>query len=213
MKVHVMTVGFTSEIFTTFIRHGADKVIAIRSKNRDPQTDKALDELGRVLGRGHVEVIVPENEESFASLVKQFIRVLSSIPDGAEVFVHIGGGMRHLAAALLYATMFISRRVTIVSTSRLPKGGKLVFEHETFPNIPLHLKLSDAKLEVLRRISKPMKLVEVVGEKLSEKEKRREMPRVHRLLKSLAEDGLVEYEPKGKTYRKTMAGEFAVQLK
>ena len=208
MKVHVMTIGFTPQVFTSFIRQGADRVIAIRSGNRDPQTDAVIAELERILGKRQVEVRVPKNDESFGALVKEFIGILNSIPDGAEVFVHIGGGMRHLAAALLYSTMFIDRSVTIVCTSRLPKGNKVVFEHETFPNIPLHFKLSGAKAAVLDRISKPMKLVEIVGGKLSDKEKRREMPRIHRLLKALIQDGLVEFNTETKRYSKTIAGEF-----
>jgi len=208
MKTHVMTIGFTPQVFTTFISKGADRVVAIRSKQKDPRTDEVIKELRGIPGlEKKVEVVTPKSEDSFKGLVKEMIRVLNSTPEKGEVFVHIGGGMRHMAAALLYATFFVDRDMQVVCTSRLPKGKKIAFEHETLPSIPLHFKLSPTRLKLLSVIKEPMSLTQI-AEALGG-EKKKQMPRAHRLLKSLVKDGFLEYNPKTKKYEKTVAGELA----
>ncbi len=210
MKVHVMTVGFTPQVFTAFIRQGADRVIAITSSSEDKRTREALEVLNRTPGlKGKIEEETPR-QESFRGLVREMMGYLNSTSKDDKVFVHIGGGMRHMAAALLYATFFVDRRIQIVCTTRIGEGKKVLFEHETFPNLNIHSKLGESRQQVLNAINGEMKLVEIVEALNGDKKKN--MPRVHRLLQKLKEAGLVEFNTETKKYSKTMAGEFAVPL-
>jgi len=221
MKVHIMTVGFTPRVFTTFeglAKLGADKIIAINSDNEHvkvQETIRALKSL--VKDTKSLQIKYVTKGKTFLAIVQELLRTINAetTPDD-EVFVHIGGGERHLALALLYATFFCNdRKMKVVCTTRILEGKNetLVFNHEIMPTMPLNLKLSKSQAEVMKALEARENSWKSLTElsKLMGGKKEKTMPRIHRHLKNLQAAGLVEKDEKTRKHRLTTPGQLALE--
>lgn len=203
MKIHLLTIGFTEEVFRKpLMSRGADRVIAIHSPRETDEVARTLREL-RSWGLDVEEKVL--DDSNFRALVPRMLALIESQPREAELFAHIGGGERHMALALLYATFFAGREMEIIVTTRIKEGDKTTFEHDSLPALHFQRTLSAPKRKIMRILRRPMRLSEIVRKLGGNPE--REMPRVFQLLKTLKKDGFVGYDSETKLYEKTVVGE------
>ena len=212
-----MTVGFTPKVFTDFIKYGADKIIAIHSDNEHPKVRETIRELKTLVkDTKSVQVKYVTRGKTFLEIVQEVMRTITSETDSSDdIFVHIGGGERHMALALLYATFFCERKMQIVCTTRIKDGRTetLAFEHDVMPTMPVNLKLSKSQKEVMKALERGRpewngltELAKIVGGR-----REQTMPRIHRHLKNLTGIGLVEKNAKTRKYRLTIPGRLALE--
>lgn len=210
MRVHILSTGFTPEVFSNplkaIAKTGADRAIAVRSKREMSKDDKA--KALRVIAE--VKKIVDDTREervddsSFENAVRDCIKILDSTGIEDELFVHIGGGERHIALALLYATLFVKRNTHILVTKRTGE-----FKPEVLPAIPSPYDLSEAQKQVLKTVGKSRKLKDIVATLKGEKTK--DYPRIYRHLENLVKMGLVDSDRKKREYARTLLGNLVVE--
>ncbi|MFA6049173.1 MAG: hypothetical protein WC792_04510 [Candidatus Micrarchaeia archaeon] len=198
-----MSVGFTPEIFSSLLKAGADRAIAVHSKRpagKDAQqrARETINEIRRNIDTKEERI----NDAPFENAVRDCIKILESTGKEDELFVHIGGGERHIALALLYATLFVKRNTHLIVTMRT---GEL--KPEILPAIPSPYNLSEAQKSVLNSVGKGRKLKDVVAALKGKKEK--DYPRIYRHLENLAKLGLVTVSNK-KEYTRSLIGNLVV---
>lgn len=209
MKVHIMTVGFTPEVFTSFIKEGGDKIVAIHSDKPEERTVNVIKELKKIVGASNIEEEYIK-KDSFKEIIQKMIDIIKSTNKEDELYIHIGGGERHLALALLYATFFVDRKMKIVCTTRLPGERVTSFEHEILSSIKFYRKLSEPQSRIIKQLKSPMRLTEIV-KKIIEKEggnKDTLTPGIHRHVKRLVEEGILDYDEKERLYSLSIVGKF-----
>jgi CRISPR locus-related DNA-binding protein len=181
----------------SLVQAGADKAIAVHAKrNVRQETKDAIREIKNWVNTEERLI----QDEPFEQAVRECISVLNSTGVDDELFVHVGGGERHVALALLYATFFVKRRMRIIVTTRTGE-----FKTESLPRMPLMFSPSGAQEKVLEALDKDGKpLGEVVA--ALKGDPKNDSPRVCRHLGNLADNGLVEQDPKTKKYSITFIG-------
>jgi len=213
MRVHIMSVGFTPEVFESLkaaVKTGVDRAIAIHSKRSVSKevSEKVKATIGEIKKwvNTQEEFIV---DESFEEAVRECIRILNSTNKNDELYVHIGGGERHIALALLYATFFTKRKMHLIVTTRIGEFKTVgEFKTEVLPPIPNPFSLSSAQMKVLKAVKMDRKLKEIVEELRGEK---KDYPRVYRHLENLANMGLLSFNQDKKEYSTTFLGKLVLE--
>jgi CRISPR locus-related DNA-binding protein len=206
MKIHVMSVGFTPKVFEdslkTAVKTGADRAIVIHSKDRS-EREKVRETIENIKSwmSTREEFIT---DEPFEKAVRECIRILNSTGRDDELYIHIGGGERHIALALLYATFFVKRKMHLLVTIR--KAGK--FKTEPLPPISAPFVLSSAQKKVLEAVKQDRKLKEIVDDLKGE---RKDYPRIFRHLNNLESMGFVSFNQDEKKYSQTFWGRLLLE--
>ncbi|MBN1159608.1 MAG: hypothetical protein JXA43_00015 [Candidatus Diapherotrites archaeon] len=225
-KIHIGTIGFEPHIFLPVLTEGVDKLIVFRSSFPNDKTDAAIAHLKGMFTMQKPPVSSNmQNFEVFSLKKRAFIDLVNEIIDlvnkntkpNDEVYVHIGGGLRLHATALLYASFFLERNIKIICTI-LPQEGLL--EVHTFPAPPLQqiAKPKELKiLTVLRNLEahqgsdRPIRLADIANafsKTIKERNGKNIVPGIHHHLKNLVEKGLIAFDSEKKEYKLTMMGNF-----
>lgn len=215
MKIHVVSLGFTPEVFTRIgLRTGGiDKVIIVRHKTEEEEDKKkvqdAIEEIEKYTGLKTVNEFAKKRE--LMTLIKQFTELFKTFSKEDEIYLHIGGGERHIPLALLYASFFVQRNITVVTTTRIKKNGEMDFDYDMLPAAPLYRPISDKKNEILQVLEKegPSKLMGIV-KKMSDVKNRedegRVAPGVYKHLDQLKDLNYVSFAEDTKKYSITKLG-------
>jgi len=199
-----MSVGFTPEIFEeslkTAVKKGADRAIVIHARSsKEEKLKETIQKIKSWISTKEEYI----TDEPFEKAVAECIRILNSTDKDDELYIHIGGGERHVALALFYATFFVKRNMQLVVTIR--KADR--FETETLPVIPNPFSLSPAQKKVLGAAKQNRKLKNIVD---SLKGGRKDYPRIFRHLNNLVRMGLVSSNPE-KEYSQTLWGRLLME--
>ncbi len=215
MKIHVVSLGFTPEVFTRIglKTGGIDKIIIVRHKTEDKEKQEkvknAIEEIEKYTGL-ETETEFAEKRE-IMPLINQFTKLFKTFNEDDEIYLHIGGGERHIPLAMLYASFFVKRNITIVTTTRIKKGEEIDFDYEMLPSAPLYRPLAEKKLEILEKLDKngDLKLMQLVNKMPDVKTKQDEgrvAPGIYKHLNQMKELGYVSYEENSKKYSITKIG-------
>ncbi|MFO7872317.1 MAG: DUF6293 family protein [Candidatus Undinarchaeales archaeon] len=215
MKIHVVSLGFTPEVFTRIglKTGGIDRVIIVRHKTEEKENKKkvqdAIKEIEKYTGL--------ETETEFAKkrelmpLIKQFTELFKNFSKNDEIYLHIGGGERHIPLAMLYASFFVKRNIKIVTTTRIKKGEEMDFDYEMLPAAPLYRPISEKKKKIMKILQKegPSKLMKIVKKMPGVKDKKDEervAPGAYKHLDQLKELNYVSFAEESKEYAITKLG-------
>ena len=215
MKIHIVSLGFTPEVFTRIglKTGGIDRIIIVRHREEDPENKKraeaAIEEIEHFTGiKTETEFA---KERKLMPLIFQFMRLLTRFGKDDEIFLHIGGGERHIPLALLYASFFVKRNINIVATVRQLSGQKIDFEYEMIPAAPLYRPMSKTPRKILETLdnSGPLKLMQIVKKMPSAKSKKDESrlaPGVYKHLEKLRKMNYVRFDEGQRLYSISKTG-------
>lgn len=225
LRIHIMPIGFTPEVFTVkdgplvelvlksktgpLVEVGTDKIITLHTRLNEEdneikaKVDKTINKLRETFPSIPLEEELIE-EGSFMSAVKYCIRLLNRFGNSDQIFVHLGGGERHLGLALTYASFFSNNQIMLLPVLEYGIGNKKQFKYEQIP--PLKpVEISDSNKKILQLVA------EKDGQTLTEISKRISKngdattiaPSVFRHLKKLKECNLVDFDSTEKKYHPT----------
>lgn len=209
MKIHIIPTGFTPIVFTdsagSIVREGADRIISLHEPYKDrwekatvEETIKKVKETFRI----DVEQRLVRSKE-FTGIVQELKELLLKFSEDDLVFLHLGGGQRHLGIALVYASFFARKKNTVLVAAveyGFEKGRGFRFE-ELLPLVPQ--RPTSAQKKVLNAVIKCKKvrltgIITELGGEFSSK-----APSVLRHLRNLEGMNLVRYDHEEKTYSPT----------
>ncbi|MFC2154303.1 hypothetical protein ACFLRC_02350 [Candidatus Altiarchaeota archaeon] len=216
MKIHILSVGFTPDIFTNaktspLITKGADKIIAIHSSNLSPENkqkvEKTIEALSNFTGIPLQLHII--DDTSFANVVIELTQIINEY-EGEEVYIHITAGERHISSALFYAASFSETNSKIVVINRYKEDIDLQ-NYFLLPRIPVYNKISQHQSQILNDLKEngESRLIEIVKRTSDTSEKediRRRSPGTFAHLKRLTNLGFISFDDFSKEYQITTTG-------
>lgn len=211
LKIHILPVGFTPEVFTDatgpLIRIGADKIITLHTKvteeNIKEKVEKTKEEIKNSFRGVAIESIDVENE-SFIGIVQEYIKLLNRFGGSDQIYVHLGGGERHLGLALIYASFFSNKKITLIPVLEYGIGEKRTFKYEEIPPIK-PIELTDTTKKVLGLVMEKdgQTLTEIAKRYSKDSDPVKIAPSIFRHLKNLQDDNLVSFDQAEKSYYPT----------
>lgn len=206
MRVHIIPLGFTPAVFTNsqgpLMKSGADKIIAIHTKESDPDSkekvEKTYNEVKKKLAGVDIERI-DYDKMTFADFVGSFVKLYERFGNSDSIFVHIGGGQRHIGIALIYASFFTSKNVIMIPV--LEYGSNPAdYEYEiVHPIKPVELTTAQKKILKLVMEKSGQTLREISLRENSEKPES-VSPTILRHLRNLVVHKLVLFDGETKSY-------------
>lgn len=206
MRVHIIPLGFTPEVFTNsqgpLMKNGADKIIAVHTKETDKQSreknEQTFNEIKRKLVGVDIERI-DYDKMTFTEFVQAFVKLYDRFGNSDSIFVHIGGGQRHIGIALIYASFFTSKNVIMIPV--LEYGSNPAdYEYEiVHPIRPV--ELTGAQKKILKLVmEKPGQTLREISLRENSEKPESVSPTILRHLRNLVAHKLVLFDEKNKSY-------------
>ena len=183
------------------VQVGAEKIVTIHSPISDQVVrDKVNNTLKEVKKRFPITIEqMVVSQTSFMGFVNEFIRLFNSFEDSDDIFVHIGGGERHIGIALVYASSFSKKNIHLIPV--LEYGHENVeYKYALIPPL-MPVELTSTQRKVLKMVSnspgltlKDLALIE------NPEKPQSTAPSLSRHLRNLVEYHLVDYDPKSRGY-------------
>lgn len=212
-KIHILSTGFTPQVFTdsagAIVREGADRIISLHTSGDEKEACRkvkaTVKDIEMTFGIHVEELEVPD--KSFWSMTRHLVRILNGFSFEDRLFLHLGGGKRHLGLGLIYASFMVDRRITLVPTMEYGFKEGRRFSYEYVPTLKPQ-KLTISQLMVLRILKEVDggRLTDVVAEMKQPFGSR--APSIYRHLKNLFSLNMVAFDPISKRYSITTLGEF-----
>src|SRR3989344_5343564 len=139
MRIHLIFPGFTQEVFTgqtaPLLTIGADKILAIHTKVSDltieEKVQQTLNSIKNVYKGPFDYIELPKT--AFSEIVLRIKKILESFSSKDIIYIHIGGGERHLAMASIFASSLTAQKINFISVVELENK----FEYATVPKLPI----------------------------------------------------------------------------
>src|SRR5271157_3364122 len=101
-KIHILPTGFTPQVFTdsagAIVKEGADRIISLHTSGDEKEACRKVKatvrDIEKAFGIRVEEREVPD--KSFWSMTQHLVRLLSGFSFEDQLFLHLGGGKRHL---------------------------------------------------------------------------------------------------------------------
>lgn len=205
MKIHILPVGFDASVFThsagPLVKFGADKLITLHTPMTEEKekVEKTLNELKKL--QAPTEHVTVESK-TFIGIVREFIRLFNRFGESDELFVHIGGGQRHLGVALVYASFFSKRNIKLIPVLEYGSATKS-YEYAVIP--PLSpVELTDPQKRILKLVAeKEGQTLRDLAVRQNSADPETVAPGILRHLRNLIEYHLVSFDPATKAYTAT----------
>jgi CRISPR locus-related DNA-binding protein len=209
MRIHVITPGFTKEVYQILAKIGADRIVAVHSafstKETREKVDNVIKEVEHLTGQ-KVDFRVVKGEK-FEEFIKYFIDLFKEFSETDQIFIHLGGGERFLGIAAMYASFFVNRNIKAISTIEVTGKDKPNFTYDVLPSLPLY-KIGKTKHNILRVLKEsPGLTLTEIFDKLKGVSK----PAIHTHLTGLSNCGFIELEEGTKKYKLSSTGSLMLE--
>jgi len=209
MRIHVITPGFTKEVYQILAKTGADRIVAVHSdfgtKETKEKVATTIREVEELTGQ-KIDVRTTKGQK-FEEFIKYFIDLFKEFSETDEIFIHLGGGERFLGIAAMYASFFVNRNIKAISTIEVTGKDRPKYSYDILPSLPLY-KLGKTKREILKVLkSNPDLTLTEIADKLKDVSK----PAVHTHLAGLKSNGFIEFDEGTKTYHLSPTGSLILE--
>ncbi|MCL5125526.1 MAG: hypothetical protein M1511_13720 [Deltaproteobacteria bacterium] len=161
MRIHIISPGFTPEVFVDeknieiapLGRIGVDKLVLIHTPYPNQEIEKKVELVVEKL-ETHLKMKstrITLREKTFSKLINEIRQIIDSFGQGDEIYLHLEAGERHVVLAMAYASFFARRRVRLVFATEYGSGKK-DYQFEMMPPIPTY-KLTRKQKEALKLVA------------------------------------------------------------
>ncbi len=210
MRIHILPVGFDASVFThsagPLVKFGADKLITIHTPMTEEKdkVEKTINDLKKL--QAPIEHVSVESK-TFVGIVQEFIKLFNRFGESDEIFVHIGGGQRHLGVALVYASFFSKRNIKLIPVLEYGTATKS-FEYAVIPQLS-PIELTDPQKKILKLVAeKEGQTLRDLAVRQNGADPETVAPGILRHLRNLIEYHLVSFDPMTKVYTATETARF-----
>ena len=209
MRIHVITPGFTKEVYQILAKTGADRIVAVHSAFGDKEAkDKVATTIREVEELTGQKIDVRTvREEKFEEFIKYFIDLFKEFSETDEIFIHLGGGERFLGIAAMYASFFVNRNIKAIATIEITGKEKPKYTYDILPSLPIYVP-GKTKREILKILkSSPDLTLTEIASKLKGVSK----PAVHAHLADLKRSGFIEFNEGDRKYKLSPTGSLVLE--